>query len=125
MSTAEQLPVYGCDEDGVVVHPHRLLPICDEGGDTLWLPKAWLTRGQAKAAAANGHYDVTLDCLFTEVRVTTEWLRCEDRYEDGHRLDAWMDAGGMYYPAEPGAEHAEPYWRCEYVPRRRQQGGRP
>jgi hypothetical protein len=106
----------GCDEDGVVVHPPLLTEVCTEDIETVWLPKAWYpSRGKAKAAVSwpGGSAEVNLDCHFTEVRCSTEWLRREDRYEDGYRIDSWTDEGGMYYQCKPEDEHAMEFWRLE------------
>jgi len=107
------LVYYGCDEDGVVVHPPQLCEVATEDGETIWLPKAWFSRGRAKAAVSWRGSDPNLDCAFVDVRCTSVWLRREDRYEDGYRLDAWVDPGCMYYPCKPGDEHAIPFWRLE------------
>lgn len=110
------LVYYGCDDGGVVVHPPLLCELSDEGTSVVWLPKQWYPkRGKAKAAVSwhHGGAEMSLDCAFTDVRCRTEWMRREDRYEDGYRLDAWVDAGSMYYPCKRTDEHAMEYWRLE------------
>lgn len=99
---------FGCDDSGVVIHPPRSTIVATEDGDTAFVPKRWYTRSQAKMQGIHGECPVA--DLYIDVRCRTVWLRREDRYEDGVRLDSWVDAGAMYYGCSKDDEHAEAYW---------------
>lgn len=100
--------LYDVPESGEVVRTD--VPpgeIQTEDFDTGWIPCKWgWTRGQAAK-----WYAGETGCDFIEVRVTVQWLRCVDTYEDGHRISEWAD--DMWYPCEPTDEGAHKFWRCE------------
>lgn len=99
--------LYDVDGDGEVVRHEQPMEVSTEDYETAWFPKKWGSRGKAAQ-----WYVAETGCEFVEVRVTTEWLRPIDRYEDGQLVSTWCD-GPLWFNCEPTDEGAHPFWRCE------------
>jgi hypothetical protein len=100
--------LYDVDGHGEVIRTDVLpMEIQTEDFDVGWMPRHWGGRGKAAQ-----WYASEMGCEFIEVRVTVQWLRAIDEYEDGQLVRTWTD-GPLWHACKETDDGAHAFWRCE------------